>query len=351
MSRFMHIIRADGNTAIGMGHVMRCLSIADAMKERNIEPIFMTADNDCVSMIEDRGFKVYILGTDYRNMESELPLIRKYLESQNKGDKEIPVILVDSYQVTSKYYEELRKLAKVACLEDMGYSYPVDLLINYNIYGPTLVYDNKITHNILLGTRYQPLRKEFQQDIQYNIKDKITDVMITTGGSDPYFSARAFTDAFLSEKELEKTQIRFHIISGPFNTHGEELHKLYDENPWVEIHEHVTCMKEIMRRCDVVLSATGSTIYEVSALGVPLIAFYFAENQRQGADMLSEIIHVINCGNYADDTAQTVENAVYALLKCVKNKEYRETLYHEERNLVDGQGAARIAQALINLTK
>ena len=110
-------------------------------------------------------------------------------------------------------------------------------------------------------------------------------------------------------------------------------------------------MKEIMKQCDVVLSATGSTIYEVSALGVPLIAFYFAENQRQGAEMLSEITHVINCGNYADDAEQTVGNAVKALLKCVKDKEYRETLYHEERCLVDGQGAARIAQALIELTK
>ena len=100
-----------------------------------------------------------------------------------------------------------------------------------------------------------------------------------------------------------------------------------------------------------VLSATGSTIYEVSALGVPLIAFYFAENQRQGAEMLSEITHVINCGNIADDAEQTVGNAVNALLKCVKDKEYRETLYHEERSLVDGQGAARIAQALIDLTK
>lgn len=347
----MYIIRADGNTAIGMGHVMRCLSIADAMKESNIEPVFITAGNDCVSMIEDRGFKVYILGTDYRNMESELPLIRKFLESQNKGAKEIPVILVDSYQVTSRYYEELRKLAKVACLEDMGQSYPVDLLINYNIYGPKLVYDNKIIRATLLGTMYQPLRREFQQDIQYEIKNKITDVMITTGGSDPYFATRAFTDAFLSEKELKEAWIRYHIINGPFNTHTEELHKLYDENPWVEIHEHVTCMKEIMKQCDVVLSATGSTIYEVSALGVPLIAFYFAENQRQGADMLSEITHVINCGNYADDNAQTVENAVKALLKCVKDKEYRETLYHEERSLVDGQGAARITQALINLTK
>lgn len=347
----MYIIRADGNTAIGMGHVMRCLSIADAMKERNIEPVFMTADNGCVSMIEGRGFEVYVLGTDYRNMESELPLIRNYLETQNKGAKEIPAILVDSYQVTSRYYEELRKLAKVACLEDMGQSYPVDMLINYNIYGPKLVYDNKITHATLLGTGYQPLRREFQQDIQYDIKDKITDVMITTGGSDPYFAARAFADAFLSEKELQEAQIRYHIISGPFNTHTEELHKLYDENPWVEIHEHVTCMKEIMKQCDVVLSATGSTIYEVSALGVPLIAFYFAENQRRGADMLSEITHVINCGNYAEDAEQTVRNAVKALLKCVKDKEYRETLYHEERSLVDGRGAARIAQALIDLTK
>lgn len=347
----MYIIRADGNTAIGMGHVMRCLSIADAMKERNIEPVFITADNGCVSMIEDRGFEVYVLGTDYRDMESELPRIEQYLQTQDMQAGEVSVILVDSYQVTSGYYEELRTMAKVACLEDMGQSYPVDLLINYNIYGPKLVYDNKITYATLLGTGYQPLRREFQQDMQYDIKDKITDVMITTGGSDPYFAARAFTDTFLSEKELEKSQIRYHIISGPFNMHAEELHKLYDENPWVEIHEHVTCMKEIMKQCDVVLSATGSTIYEVSALGVPLIAFYFAENQRQGADMLSEITHVINCGNYADDAEQTVGNAVNALLKCVKDKEYRETLYHEERSLVDGQGAARIAQALIELTK
>lgn len=347
----MYIIRADGNTAIGMGHVMRCLSIADAIKDRNIEPLFMTADNDCAAMIEDRGFEACVLGTDYRDMESELPLIREFLKQRTKNVDASSIILVDSYQVTSRYYEELRTMAKVACLEDMGQSYPVDLLINYNIYGPKLVYDNKITHATLLGTGYQPLRREFQQDMQYDIKDKITDVMITTGGSDPYFAARAFTDAFLAEKKLAEEKLRYHIISGPFNSHTAQLHELYDENPQVEIHEHVTCMKEIMKQCDVALSATGSTIYEVSALGVPLIAFYFAENQRQGAEMLSEITHVINCGNYADDAGQTVGNAVKTLLKCVKDKEYRETLYHEERCLVDGQGAARIAQALIELTK
>lgn len=347
----MYIIRADGNTAIGMGHVMRCLSIADAMKDRNIEPVFMTADNDCVAMIGDRGFEVCVLGTDYRDMESELPLIREFLRQRTKDVDASSVILVDSYQVTSKYYEELRIMAKVACLEDMGQSYPVDLLINYNIYGPKLVYDNKVTHATLLGTRYQPLRREFQQDIQYAIKNKITDVMITTGGSDPYFAARAFTDAFLAEKKLAEEKLRYHIISGTFNTHTAQLHELYDENPQVEIHEHVTCMKEIMKQCDVVLSATGSTIYEVSALGVPLIAFYFAENQRQGAEMLSKITPVMNCGNFAENMADTVSNAVSTLLRCVKDRSYRETLYQEERTLVDGRGAARIARALIDLTK
>lgn len=345
----MYIIRADGNTAIGMGHVMRCLSIADAMVEAGIRPVFMTADRECVSMIENRGFEVYVLGTDYRDMESELPIIEQYIHAGNRQDGGQPVILVDSYQVTDAYYIGLRQMAKVACLEDMGRSYPVDLLINYNIYGPSLDYDNKRTYATLLGAEYQPLRKEFQQDIDYIVKDKITDVMITTGGSDPFFAAKAFTDAFLEEKKLQQEKIRYHIISGPFNTHAEELHQFYDMNPYVEIHEHVTCMKEIMKECDVVLSATGSTIYEVSALGIPLIAFYFAENQRQGAEMLSEITHVINCGNFAQDSKQVVEKAREALLHCLRQKKYRETLHREEKSLVDGQGAARIAKALIQL--
>lgn len=344
----MYVIRADGNSAIGMGHVMRCLSIADALKETGAEPVFMTADDDCREMIENRGFQVHVLGTDYRSMESELPFIREYLSKSQSEDNSY-VILVDSYQVTNAYYTGLRQMAKVACLEDMGQSYPVDLLINYNIYGPKLKYDNKITLNTLLGAQYQPLRKEFQADTDYIVKNKISDVMITTGGSDPCFAAKAFTDAFLMEEELRETQIVYHIVSGPFNIYSNELHQLYDNNSQVEIHEHVTCMKEIMKECDVVLSATGSTIYEVSALGIPLIAFYFAENQRQGAEMLSEITHVINCGNFAQDSKQVVEKAREALLHCLRQKKYRETLHREEKSLVDGQGAARIAKALIQL--
>ncbi len=65
----MIYIRADGNTAIGMGHVMRCLAVAEAIAKLDCLPlVFLTADEMCYELIEDRGFCVFSLETDYREM-------------------------------------------------------------------------------------------------------------------------------------------------------------------------------------------------------------------------------------------------------------------------------------------
>lgn len=352
---YMYIIRADGNSVIGMGHVMRCLSIADVMKKQGILPVFVTACEECISIIEQRGYQTRLLTTDYRDMLSELPQLAEMMSEEDRKIKK-HVILVDSYQVNERYFRELGKLAITACLEDMGQPYPVNLLINYNIYGEKLAisYESdraKKPQQMLLGTDYMPLRKEFSEDISYTLRENVTDVMITTGGSDPYFAAKAFTDAFLANQILYRQHIRYHIISGPFNTHTSALKESYAANDHIVIYENVKSMKEIMRQCDVVLTATGSTIYEVSALGVPMIVFYFADNQRQGAEEINRKTDVINCGDFSKMPESTVEKAVCALLRCVQEKEYRELLQQEERQLVDGRGAYRIAEALAKLPK
>ena len=347
----MFVIRADGNSEIGMGHVMRCLSIADAVKEQAVEPIFVTACEECVSMIEQRGFQTRLLTTDYRDMLSEMPQLGNLLEKEKK-ELEKHILLVDSYQVSDEYYRELKKLGYVVCLEDMGQPYPVNLLINYNIYGEKLASkyeadnENK-PEKMLLGVSYMPLRQEFLTDIDYTLKDKVTDVMITTGGSDPFFAAKAFVDAFLADKLLQEEKIRYHIISGPFNSHAEELKELYASHPRVVVHENVKSMKEIMRQCDVVLTATGSTIYEVSALGIPMLVFYFAENQRRGAEEIGNKTSVINCGDFSKHPKQVVHKAVETLIRCIQDREYRNRLRQDEKQLVDGKGACRIAKKLL----
>ena len=341
----MLVIRVDGNSAIGLGHVIRCLSIAEAARELGEQVCFLTACAECVEIIEQRGYEVILLNTDYRDMDSELPYIERLCE---EWATEI-LFLVDSYQVNSAYYQKLRHFGKVACLEDMGDSYPVDLLINYNIYGADYadIYQ-KFAKSTLLGAKYMPLRAEFQKDRMYEVRDVVEHVLITTGGSDPLFASKGFVDVFLHSKVLSGNEV-FHVVSGPMNSYAEELKAHYQGNSRVVIHENVKSMKQLMQQCDAVLTATGSTIYEVSSLGVPMICFYFVENQRRGAQAVERVLPVVNAGDYSKAPQQVIQRALEALEQLVQEKKIRESMYEKERALVDGKGADRIARALQEL--
>lgn len=211
-----------------------------------------------------------------------------------------------------------------------------------------------------------PLRKAFQEEAGYAVRNKVTDVIITTGGSDPYFAAGAFADALCGDGMIAERDIHLHIISGPFNRFADELKHRYQCNTvqeWqdhkiarpdggkvpVTIHENVKDMRSLFLQSDVVITATGSTIYEVSSLGVPMIAFYFAENQRQGAEALGTLTDIVNAGCFAAEPDAVVSGVKETLKRCIIDREYRGLLYRQERALIDGKGARRIAEQLTGL--
>ena len=341
----MNIIRADGNSEIGMGHVMRCLSIADVMTKKTV---FVTACEESRSFLEAKGYQTVLLPTDYRDMEAELPIWRHSLQDWIKaagGDGEKPVILVDSYRMTDRYLTELRRMGAVACMDDMGTPYPVDLLINYNLYGTELDYPKGL--RTLLGADYIPLRREFRGENSFRVRERVRNVLITTGGGDPCFAAAGFLDAFLKPTgQGEIDSMIFHVVSGPVNRFADELKARYGKNERVVIHENVKDMKGLMCECDVVLTAAGSTVYEVCALGVPMICFYFAENQRRGAECLAERTEIVNAGDYSLAGQETIERACAELSLQANDLVRRKRLSERERRLVDGRGAGRIAEAL-----
>lgn len=345
------VIRADGNRQIAMGHVMRCLSIADELQARGADVIFVTAGNETEELIRSRGFENHVLHSDFAQMEQEWPIFLDFLKQY-----EPDLILTDSYYVTGAYMVALRQISKTAYIDDLGQPvYPVDILIDYNIYGSELPYEKYYTEKgiplperILTGCSYAPLRAEFRQGRRSRVQECVTDVLITTGGGDKADTAGRLCRKLLEErKKGSHAGIRYHVICGPFAQNRQELMEIAMEDDAFVIHDFVTNMSEFLINYDLAVSAGGSTMYELCSMGLPTVCFTFADNQRLQAECFDRTTEVKNAGNMMDRPAETIDRIAERLTQLEHDSILRQTVREQMLGLVDGRGAIRIAEALL----
>lgn len=343
----MYFFRADGNEKIGAGHLMRCLTIAQELAERvsGEQIVFLCADALSGEMAEKQGFSVRVLQTDYRHMEAELPVLKGMLEEefqQASGSRKGAVFLVDSYFVTPEYLSALKELGFVALLDDLGRKpYPVDMVINYNAPAGRAHYERLYENRqvqLVIGSSFIPLRKQFQGK-QYQVREKVEKVLITTGGGDVDNIAGKILE------RLYTPEIEFHLVVGQFNPHFQEL-KEKEGLGNVVIHSRVEDMAGLMIRADLVITAGGSTVYELAALGVPFICFSYAENQEALTEYIGERKLAGFAGAYHLNPEKTLENMKRLFQKWCKEKKDREACALAVKGLTDGQGAARLAEKL-----
>lgn len=278
----MILFRADGNPQIGSGHVMRCLSIADAAKDQGLECRFAVADGSFSQTIRDRGFVFEVLGTDYRQMDAERDALARLLRRDGPA-----AVVVDSYFVTPEYLAWLGRFADVTYIDDLAaFACPVKNLINYNIYGPELDYEGLYkaagvpAPRLLLGPRYAPLRKQFQNIPPRAAPRAVEDILVSTGGADPEHMALRIA-RYLGSR-LQEPPYRFHFVVGRMNPDVQALQQIAENCAWIQLHENVQDMAGLMCQCDLAIAAAGSTLYELCACGVPTVTYAFADNQLLG---------------------------------------------------------------------
>jgi len=353
----MVVIRADANSKIGMGHVMRCLSVADALVKRGEEVLFVTADDTPVPLLTKKGIPYRVLHTDYADMEAELPELLAVLRELTLRAESPEAallqrntsILVDSYYVTEKYLAALKSRITTIYMDDIyAFSYPVDMLINYNIYGEEMGYEKDAAFadtKLLLGTEYVPLREEFSAAEQQRTAANCG-ILITTGGSDSFnLAGQLLMEAMKYDALKEK---EYHVVSGSLNPHIGELQALAEKHENIHIHCNVTNMAELMAESEVALSAGGSTLYELCAMGVPVIAFSFAENQERLVQTFVKRGIAQYGGNYRTDGNKMIQNTIAGLETLLENENLRAEYRKKARTLVDGKGADRIAEAILS---
>lgn len=363
----MILFRADANSNIGMGHVMRCLSIADAISTLPYPTIlprgkqdikFVLADDGVAELIKDRGYEPIVLHTDYDDMEKELPVWEE-LSSSIDAD----LIIVDSYFVTPSYLTWLKdNIGRVCYIDDvLSFPYPVDLLVNYNAYASLnsyqTLYQGRETPEFLLGVEYAPLRSMFQGIAPREQKPTVTDVLLSTGGSDELHIALSFIKHLCEQPD---SGITYHVLIGAMNTDKDEIRSLAADKEWIELHENVVDMRSLISSMDLIISAAGSTLYEICACGVPLITFSTADNQIPGATAFSNLGLAVNVGDLRNPSSivpgavmsgtldsSAVEKITKAVEELATDLGKRVAMSKVEMKMVDANGASRLAKKLI----
>lgn len=333
----MIIFRADANSKIGSGHIMRCITIAKQFEKMGKEVMFVVADSNAEKILISNNIEYYCLNTVYENMEPEVDFLKEILLNNNAE-----LLIIDSYFVTQTYFDELRNVCKVAYIDDMNEDdYNVDYLINYNIYSEEHDYNKNISKEIIITPKYVPLREEFNNLPSHIIKKNATDFFVSTGGADVEGVAEKILDLVCDKFE----NITFHLIVGALNPN---LHKLIEKskNKNVVLHINESNMSNVMQKCDLAISAAGVTLYELCASGIPTITYIMAENQIKAARAFAEKNLMINAGDCRNDEG-FINNLLNLILKLVKDKQKREEMSVRMQNVVDGNGARRLADRLI----
>lgn len=337
------IFRTDANEYIGLGHVMRCITIAKAMKD--MECIFAVSDIRTYEFINSNNLNAICLDTNYKcyNLSEAERLV-------NIGNiYDVSNVLVDSYYVNNEYLFKLKDYFKVICFNCRDIFLPADVIINYNIDCDKNLYKKlyaKEKTELLLGSEYVPLRDEFVKRKEYVVREKVKQILIITGGTDLYNFMGKFAKFVCNDNTYK--DIKFIFISGKYNNHVEQLKEYANIKQNIIVLENVKNISLYMYNSDLVISAGGTTIYELCAIGVPTIIFSMTNNQISEAEYLGRNNIVKYLGKY-DVINFDMKLLSKTINSMINDFIERKNISIRMKKIIDGQGAYRISKFITEL--
>lgn len=387
-------IRADANKIIASGHVMRCITVAKQIIALGEEVTFFVADEESKALFDDfskdlSGVEAVVLGSNWQDMESELVRLREEIAGRN-----IDTLLVDSYKVTVNYFTELSRVCRTAYMDDLGKeAYPVDILINYSGFYDVLGYDKLYEGvcgfsgektKLLLGLMYAPLREQFAKvacsEIQgdkaavkeqegISKKKKHLNILLSAGGADMHgmlmgvleelescgmicvSSDKLMPKASPGSSDNDGQPLKAHVVAGSLVSNIEAIRTFAAAHENVFVHEKVTNMADLMRSCDISVSAAGTMLTECAALGLPVIFYQVADNQKLNTEFWQKSGGMLFAGDVTGGDVslrqQVLENIGSMIRDISLEPSCIEVMSRALEGITDARGAQRIAQALV----
>jgi len=268
-------IRSDGNSEIGLGHVIRCLALAEMLKE-DFSCIFVTRFLTDYINAETRKIcdDIIILPESDDHFDAFLSIL--------SGDE---IVVLDNYFFDTDYQKAIKnKGCKLICIDDMHDKHFVaDIVINH---APGVLesdYSVESYTKCLLGTKYALLRIPFlylaKRSKKYNMANK---AFVCFGGGNYNNIAKRVVERLLSFKFIDK----IFIVTGGAYIHIDNLQilsELHSDKIFLYSDINAEQIVEILTNSDFAIVPSSSILWECMAAKLPVITGYYVDNQKRNS--------------------------------------------------------------------
>lgn len=333
------LIFTEFGSVSGNGHITRCLSFCPELISKGASPVLVIKTDrpgEAAAMETNNIEGLAVEEFDWHDIKKLKDFAATFADGLN--------VIADSYKAGLDIYAYLCEASdNQIFLDDYNrIDYPGGHVLNGAVSAAKIPYAGGRGVNYLLGPSYQPIRREFVNSSPVKIKEKVSKILITSGGSGSGEVCVRILEA-LSEKfaDMEKN-----IVTGRPLKESDDTKKLAGEKARFHSGLSAAQMAALMSESDIAISAGGQTLYELARLGIPTIAFIMAENQRNNVNGFLEL----DAMEYGGESAQSgFENKIAAALTGLMNYSRRGELSEISRNIVDGQGVSRCIKEVFKI--
>ena len=362
--------RVDASSKIGSGHLMRCLTLSNALKnivDSEITFITKSTKIDYTDLIREQGFRVISLTKPLNLSNSRNPLLTSssnkfrtidqamdYKHTLKAIAKEgiINWLVIDHYEIDYSWEKNFRgKVKKIMVIDDLANrKHDCDLILDQNWFqNKNYRYDSLVNKHCikLLGPKYALLRSEFQKyrKLLNPLKKKnINRIFIFFGGSDNFSLTQMVLNVLSGN--LYKN-IFLDVVVGKSNNDIKLIRKLCKDRNLTNLHVQVKNIASIMSKADLAIGAGGSTIWERMALNLESHVVISSDNQEQTVLALAKK-NYINLIGYAKNINIQILSVYFK--KWIINRTDIEKNY-KINSMCDGAGAERVVNIMDLLNK
>jgi len=306
------VFRVDASLQIGSGHIMRCLTLAEALTKQGKKVVFVCREleGNLIDYIQAKGFDVSILPVMHSTNEVTRPANSKktlfhssWLGTTQQKDAEQcrPILeeiqpdwlVVDHYAIDQAWQVSLKgTYQKLIVFDDLAdRKHQCDILLDQTFNRKKQDYISLVPEDcsLLLGSKYALLRPEFFNWRSHSLKRRqhsdVKNLLITMGGVDINNVSAQLIELLKSCEIVKKLHIT--VVLGEKAPHVEVLKKMTQTTGLnITVISNVNNMAELMANMDVCIGAAGSTSWERCCLGLPTLMVVLAENQKNIAKNL-----------------------------------------------------------------